>query len=74
MAPRGSGPVSLIGRQVETAQFHVGFGFAAKTGLNVKKDDAYMEIQPTGVYVKKKDGEWLVPYSNVVWTQLLGDL
>lgn len=63
-------PKSLIGRGVTHAQFHVGFGHTARTGCDAKRDEAYMEVQPTGVYVKKKEGEWLVPYSNVTWAKL----
>lgn len=63
-------PKSLIGRVLTHAQFHVGFGHLARTGCDAKRDSAYMEIQPTGVYVRKVDGEWLVPYSNVTWAKL----
>jgi hypothetical protein len=67
MAPTSKAPQSLIGRVVTHAQFHTGVGHVPRTGYDAKRDDAYMEIQPTGVYVKKKEGEFLVPYSNVLW-------
>lgn len=61
---------SLVGRTVSRAQFHVGFGDSARTGCHAEKDSAHMEITPPGLFVKKKDGEWLVPYSNVTWCKL----
>lgn len=63
-------PVNLLGRKLERAQFHVGFGDSARTGCHAEKDKAHMEVTPAGVYVKKADGEWMVPYANVVWTKL----
>lgn len=64
---------NLNGRSVEQAQFHVGFGYLARTGCNAKKDKAYMEITPVGVYVKQNGKEWVVPYSNVTWCELAED-
>lgn len=61
---------SLVGRKVERAQFHVGFGDQSRTGCHAEKDKAYMEITPPGIYIKKEKGEWLVPYSNVTWAKL----
>ncbi len=62
---------SLVGRLVDRAQFHVGFGNEAKTGLSRKVNGAHMEVTPPGIYVEIKGKEFLVPYSNVVWCELL---
>lgn len=61
---------NLHGARVERAQFHVGYGNLARTGCDAVKDDAHMEITPAGVYIKRKEGEWVVPFSNTVWLKL----
>ncbi len=62
--------IQLAGKKVTRMQCHIGFGHSARTGQDEKVDKAYMEVTPGGVYVKNKDGEFLVPYSNVVWCKL----
>ena len=63
---------SLVGRVVKRAQFHVGFGDTSRTGCHADKDEAYMEVTQAGIYIAKKDDrEFLVPYSNVTWAELV---
>lgn len=63
--------VQIQGRIVDQAQFHVGFGFVARTGCNRTTDKAHMELTPAGLYIKNPEGEWVVPYSNVTWCKLV---
>lgn len=63
-------PTTVSGRLVERVQFHVGYGDTAKTGCHAEKDQAHIELIPPGVFIKKKDGEWLVPYANTLWAKL----
>ncbi len=62
--------IQIAGRVVERMQTHVGFGYQSRTGQDRERDDATMEVTPGGIYVKNKEGEWLVPYSNVLWAKL----
>lgn len=63
---------SILGRSVEKARFHVGYDEVSRTGCHAEKDKAYMEVMPPGLYIKKQEGgEFLVPYSNVLWLKLL---
>lgn len=62
--------IQLAGREVLRAQFHVGFGHTSRTGQDSIVDKSYMEVTPGGIYVKNKEAEWLVPFSNVVWCKL----
>lgn len=58
------------GAPVKRAQFHVGYGNLSRTGCDTVKDSAEMELTPAGVYIKRKEGTWIVPYSNTVWVEL----
>lgn len=63
--------MDLMGRKVSRMQCHVGYGNTARTGCSAEVDKAYMELTPVGVYLKDAKGaEYVVPYSNVTWTQL----
>lgn len=63
--------MNVAGRKVERASFHVGFGLSSNLSCSVDRDKAYMEVTGAGLYIKKADGEFLVPYSNVTWVKLL---